>query len=97
MSYLELSDLTQEEKFIIWRIRNAIKYREIQKQIGLTPARLSHLMHRGDIHPWLHKALLEKGVPLEVLPPPVQRKPGAPKKIRESCIQSCNSVENASN
>lgn len=97
MSYLELPDLTQEEKFILWKKRNAKKYTEIRKIMGIKPARFSLLMNRGDIPPWLHKALLEKGVPFEVLPPPVQRKPGRPKKTGKSCIQSREPEENASN
>lgn len=72
MSYLELPDLTQEEKFILWKSKNANKYTKIRKTMGIEPARFSRLMHRGDIPPWLHKALLEKGVPFEVLPHPVQ-------------------------
>lgn len=80
MSYLELPDLTQEEKFILWKHKNANKYAKLRQSMGIDSSRFSVLINRGDIPPWLHKALLEKGVPFEVLPPPVKRKPGPRKK-----------------
>ena len=72
----ELSELTREEKLLVWMIRNQESFVTIAKKMHLTRRSIVYLLTSETISPIRHAQLIKIGLPESLLPPPVYKKPG---------------------
>ena len=72
----ELSELTREEKLLVWMKRNQESFVTIAKKMHLTRRSIDYLLTSETISPIRHAQLIKIGLPESLLPPPVYKKPG---------------------
>lgn len=73
----ELSELTREEKLLVWMKRNQESFEYIlQKKMHLTRRSIVYLLTSETISPIRHAQIVKIGLPESLLPPPVYKKPG---------------------
>jgi hypothetical protein len=72
----ELSELTREEKLLVWMKRNQESFVTIAKKMHLTRRSIVYLLTSETISPIRHAQLIKIGLPESLLPPPVYKKPG---------------------
>lgn len=72
----ELSELTREEKLLVWMKRNQESFATIAKKMHLTRRSIVYLLTSETISPIRHAQLIKIGLPESLLPPPVYKKPG---------------------
>ena len=72
----ELSELTREEKLLVWMKRNQESFVNIAKKMHLTRRSIVYLLTSETISPIRHAQLIKIGLPESLLPPPVYKKPG---------------------
>lgn len=74
--FMNIDDLTRDEKREIWMKRTGHTVRTLAAVIGVVPSVMSRYLRSPDIPAQHHAALVAYGVPAEVLPEPVRRTPG---------------------
>lgn len=79
-SEFEITSLDRNEKFMIWKMRNKDKYKEILEQMEMTPAYLGQLFRKEFISPWARNMLESFGIPNEIIPPICSQKRNSHKK-----------------
>lgn len=72
----ELSELTREEKLLVWMKRNQESFVTIAKKMHLTRRSIVYLLTSETISPIRHAQLIKIGLPESLLPSPVYKKPG---------------------
>lgn len=92
-SEFKITSLDRNEKFVLWKMRNKDKYKEILEQMDMTPAYLGQLFKKESISPWARNMLETFGIPLELIPP-VRNKKRISRKAR---MHDHEITENASN
>ncbi|WP_455784337.1 helix-turn-helix domain-containing protein [Bilophila wadsworthia] len=71
-----LSELTTDEKREIWMKRNRCTVSRLAEVAGVTVSSLSRALRNSTMPVAQHQALVDFGVPAELLPRPFNRKPG---------------------
>lgn len=71
-----LTDLSREEKLLIWLLRNNKNWTSLGRAMGMTGAAASKLCRGKSMPTRRHAELVKYGVPKELLPPPLDIKPG---------------------
>ena len=77
----ELSELTREEKLLVWMKRYHESFVTIAKKMHLTRKSIVYLLTSETISPIRHAQLIKIGLPESLLPPPVYKKPGRPTRM----------------
>lgn len=72
----KLTDLTRDEKVLIWLRRTGRTFRGLGAELGLTGDAVAALLRNESCPTHRHRQLLELGVPEELLPPALDIKPG---------------------
>ena len=72
----ELSELTREEKLLVWMKRTQESFVTIAKKMHLTRRSIVYLLTSETSSPIRHAQLIKIGLPESLLPPPVYKKPG---------------------
>lgn len=86
-SEFQITSLTPNEKFTVWKLRNKEKYKEILEQMEMTPAYLGQLFKKEAISPWARNMLESLGIPAEMIPPVrTQKKNSRKKQIHDGGI-----------
>ncbi len=80
-SNTNLTQLNRQEALELWKRRNGLSFAEMGRRIGLTGEQVSNLCGSETMPPHRHLQLLGLGIPAELLPPPLYRKPGPKPKI----------------
>lgn len=75
-SCINLYTLTPDEKRKIWLKRNGYTMTNLAKVAGVTVSALSRTLRNPTMPVAQHQALVDFGVPPELLPQPLDRRPG---------------------
>lgn len=76
---LSLTDLTRQERLVIWLRRAGISNAALARALGTGQATICRWINHADSLPsWRHRQLTEFGIPAELLPPAMDI-PGGPK------------------
>lgn len=75
-SCVNLYILTPDEKRKLWMDRTGNTLRRLAEVAGVTPSALSRTLRRPTMPVAQHRALVEFGVPPELLPRPYDQRPG---------------------
>lgn len=76
ISFIDLPDLTRDEKREIWLKRTGNTLRSLAEVAGISLSTMSNHMRNATMPSRQYEALVAYGVPEEVLPDPLDRKPG---------------------
>jgi transcriptional regulator with XRE-family HTH domain len=60
----------------VWKERQGVSYNEMGRRMGITGVRVSNLCHGDRMPTHRHAQLIAIGVPRELLPEPLDVKPG---------------------
>ena len=71
-----LTNLNRQEALEVWKRRTGISFAEMGRRIGVTGENVSKLCAQETMPIHRHAQLVEIGVPAELLPVPMYRKPG---------------------
>lgn len=77
-SFLNIADLTRDEKREIWLKRSGHTQAQLADVVGVVPNVLSRYLRAASMQVDHQKALVAFGVPEELLPPPEAKRPGRP-------------------
>ena len=80
-SFINLPQLSRDEKLQIWLRRNGKTYMELAFVAGVKKAAFSLRLSEGNLTSEQHRRLVEYGVPAEILPPAIDKKPGPKPKF----------------
>ena len=67
MINLTQSELTRQERLLIWLYREGITKMQIAKAIGVSPIAVTLWFQSERIPKWMHKQLVDVGIPYELL------------------------------
>lgn len=70
---ITLTELTRQERLLIWLRRAGLTNKAIAQATGVKPAAVTRWLESETIPPWRHAQLVELGIPVELLPPAVFR------------------------
>lgn len=87
-SNLTQSDLTRQERLMIWLRRAGITKMQIARTLGVQPVAIARWFEAKSIPTWRHNQLVQFGIPAELLPPAVDRAPGPKPKARVCVLSS---------
>lgn len=87
MLNLTQTDLTRQERLVIWLRRAGITKTQVAQAVGVQCVAVARWFKAESIPSWRHKQLVEFGIPSELLPPAIDKAPGPqPRAKREKCI-----------
>lgn len=92
MEKISLSDLTRQERLVIWLRRAGISNAALARALGTGQATICRWINHADSLPsWRHRQLVEFGIPAELLPPamdiPGGPKPGGKQAATVACVE----------
>lgn len=86
ITFINLPQLSKNEKREIWLKRREITLEALAKLVGIKTAAISRNLRNDTMPVEQHKALVDYGLPAEILPDPMDQKRGP--KPRKTQIQS---------
>ncbi|MBG3875569.1 XRE family transcriptional regulator [Desulfovibrio oxamicus] len=81
-----LTELSRQEKLRLWMDRTGATFLGLSAGVGINPAVLGRQCKQDTMPARNHRALVAQGVPAELLPIPLDQRPGP--KPRARCISS---------
>lgn len=72
---------SRKKKLKFWLLEKDISLKTIADAVGVTPQRIGYILSSETITPEMFRKLSNVGVPGDVMPPIVPKKPGARKRI----------------
>lgn len=82
MTNLIQIDLTRQELLQIWLKRNGLKQVDLARELDVNESSLSVMLRGETISSLRHGQLVKLGLPAELLPSIVDKKPGPKRKTR---------------
>lgn len=73
---INITELTRQERLLIWLRRAGIQYKDIAEQTGVKTAAVSKWFDGDTIPPYRHQQLVDMGIPADLLPLPVYKAGG---------------------
>lgn len=70
------TDLTRQELLRVWMRRNGLTYAALGRELGVGKTTIKNWFQAERIPAWRHEALVQFGVPVELLPEPINIAPG---------------------
>ena len=80
-SFINLPELSRDEKLEIWVRRKEISYQILAAVAGISKSVFSRRLSEGALTSYQHKNLVDYGVPPELLPPAIDKRRGPKPKI----------------
>ena len=88
--------LTKSTRFLEFKahcVRSRRTLRDVADSLGVSPTRLSAILHGERVSPEMAKRLLEAGVPQDFLPPVEEMRRPGPRRKEEPLLPECHAGE----
>lgn len=85
--------LTKSTRFLEFKahcVRSRRTLRDVADSLGVSPTRLSAILHGERVSPEMAKRLLEAGVPQDFLPPVEDMRRPGPRRKEEPLLPECH-------